>query len=142
MRSTILFALLSLLPLACSGNAESTGEQRATQAPADECEFEATGACMVDGRVGERSCVPGEVGYAWSDCRAKGRDTSGDQCTPGEVKPCFEPGSFNYKTYGAMSATCTLIGDRYVFPLAACSTPLVLAFDDEPVEFTQAAGQF
>jgi hypothetical protein len=136
MRSKILLAVLALLPLACSGSVEATGERRATQTPVDECEFEATEACTADGRAGERTCVPGEQGYVWSECRAIGRDTSRDQCTPGEVKQC--------QTYGAANTTttCELIDGRYAFPPNACSTPLVLAFDDEPVEFTQAAGQF
>jgi hypothetical protein len=44
--------------------------------------------------------------------------------------------------WGSLSTTCTLVGGVWQYDPMACSTPLVLAFDDEPVTFTNPAGAF
>jgi hypothetical protein len=44
--------------------------------------------------------------------------------------------------YGGLSTSCELRNGVWSYNSIACSTPLVLAFDDEPVAFTKAPGAF
>ncbi len=136
MKYLFSLTLLALLPIACSGNAESSGEH---QSALDECEAETTAACTLDARAGERTCVPGENGFVWSECRATSTD---DECAPGEIMHCFADDAWRREQYGDLTAECQLVNGHYAFYRHACDTPLVLSFDDQPVEFTLAAGQF
>lgn len=119
-----------LLLGACAVGAEETAEEQAAAQPSDECEgFGVHEDCKTaDGKPGARTCEIGELGYVWSACFP----TAG--CRPGDGYACGGP-------YGG-SATCALVNDEWRYPPTACSTPLVLAFDDEPVAFTNPPGAF
>jgi hypothetical protein len=59
----------------------------------------------------------------------------GDGCTPGDVQSCNLPPEF-----GEINMTCQLQADcETVWDYMACNTPLVLSFDDGPVEYTADA---
>jgi hypothetical protein len=132
----LCLSALTVFALACSSNTESTGQNGA---PLDECEFEAIEDCTEDGKAGTKVCEPGDEGYTWSSCHV---ESAADQCRPGDTYHCFAEGSSMRQMYGDLLAVCTLVGDHYAYPPSACSTPLVLAFDGQPVDFTRAPGQF
>jgi hypothetical protein len=65
------------------------------------------------------------------------------ECEPGETKTCGiipAPGPTGSRT---LRMRCVLGGDGVMhFNKSECATPLVVAFDDAPVAFTNAAGTF
>jgi hypothetical protein len=129
--------LLSLFALACSG---ATGERSGeTAAELDECAEGQKSDCAVDGRPGSRSCEIGEQGFQWGACVER----QPDQCKAGDVMHCFAEGSFLRNQFGDMTSACQQESSgRWAYNPQACATPLVLAFDGEAVEFTQAPGSF
>jgi hypothetical protein len=125
----IVVVALGLALGACVGGADQTSAEHAGAAQPDECEGPYTYEdCQVNGKPGARSCEVGEEGYVWGACLP----TTG--CKPGDGYACGGP-------YGG-SATCAIVDGEWRYPPSSCSTPLVLAFGDEPVEFTRAAGAF
>jgi hypothetical protein len=112
------------------GGVDGTSDERAGAALPDECEsFGSHDDCqLAQGAPGARTCEIGEQGYVWSACFP----TTG--CEPGDGYACRGP-------YGG-SASCTVVSGEWRYPPDACSTPLVLAFDDEPIAFTNPAGAF
>jgi hypothetical protein len=129
--------LAALLSLACSGNASSEGE---VQAELDECGEGQTSVCDVDGAPGTRTCQIGEQGFAWGACTVP--QAQPDQCSPGDVMHCFAEGSPMRSQFGDMTAGCQQIEGRWAYSPQACATPLVFSFDNRPVDFTQAPGEF
>jgi len=125
---------------ACSGGADGTpDEQSATHpdpsvAEPDECvpntPFET--CTTTSGAAGARTCEAGEQGYVWSACLPA-------SCQPGQSMSCgFPPGS----PFAGLSTSCSLTNGEWRYNPMGCSTPLVLAFDDAPVTFTNPAGAF
>ncbi len=137
----------TLLPLAlllaCAGEVDDGSDSnRATQTPAtgnEETEPEPCGAvgdtraCTTEsGEIGLARCEPSadREHLAFSGCGAV-------DCTPGEVTNCGLGGEF-----AGLTRSCTLYEGRWTHLPWDCATPLVLSFDNGPVEFTQAAGWF
>jgi hypothetical protein len=130
--------LAVLLSVGCSGSVQPTGDAGGEgKGELDECNSEGQlSDCEVDGQPGARVCQVAELGFEWSACGVK------EGCEPGDTKQCFAEGSSFYEQFGNMSARCELSGGRWMYPAYACATPLVLSFDDAPVEFTRAPGEF
>jgi len=126
---------VALLNLACSGHvedpagSENQGAPLAVEVEVDDCAEGETAECSHAQGPGTKTCEIGETSFVWGECKLR----LSDECSPGEVLRCPIDGS---------SIRCELFGDRYRYNTAPCSTPLVLAFDDEPVTFTQAPGTF
>jgi len=129
---------------ACSGGSGETSEDQAPthsdphETSPDECAaFGVHETCTTaSGATGARLCEVGQDGYVWSSCAPIGG------CQPGQSMACFAPGSPMAAMWGGLSTSCTLVGGTWQYDPKACSTPLVLAFDDEPVTFTNPAGAF
>lgn len=132
------------------------------------CTVGTTESCtQTDGEIGARTCQPGQNGApaAFGACSAvackgssfactlpdgtsglaqciDGQSASGcgtvDQCSPGETQ------TISNLDFGPNGCTdpCILQGGVWEWDPSACDTPLVLAFHDERVAFTQAAGAF
>lgn len=80
------------------------------------------GSCTPEGGgTGVRTCEVGEHGYVWSACARA-------LCEPWVVTGGCVP--------------CVLADGVWKLGADRCGTPLVLAFDDEPVTFTAAEGAF
>lgn len=128
MRSVII--ALGLALGACSGGADDAAEDTAAAVQPDECSFEGTHeACTTKaGATGARSCEVAEQEHVWSACYPT------TQCEPGQSLPCGG-------LYGGASP-CRVINGEWRFDPAGCNTPLVLAFDDEAVTFTNPSGTF
>ncbi len=105
---------------------------------ADQCAEGQTSGCSVDGAPGTRACQIGERGFVWGACTVR----EPDQCKPGDVMHCFAEGSLGRSSFGDLSATCQQVDGRWAYPVGACTTPLVLSFDNQAVEFTRAPGEF
>jgi hypothetical protein len=133
---------VALLNLACLGGVEDAAGSKNEGTPlaveVDACTEGETAECAHAKGPGRKTCEIGETGFVWGECKQR----LPDDCSAGEVKQCFAEGSWQSKQFGNLSARCELIDGRYTFPVSACATPLVLAFDDEPVTFTQAPGTF
>jgi hypothetical protein len=128
MRSVVVAVGLALA--GCSGGADDTADDKSAAVQQDECAAEGTHeACATKTSVsGARSCDVGEHGYVWSACYPT------TQCEPGQSQPCGG-------LYGG-AAGCRVINGEWRFDLAGCNTPLVLAFDDEAITFTNPSGSF
>lgn len=127
--------LLAALAWGCSGGGAQGSA--AGDAP-DQCADGQKSDCEIDGKPGTRSCVVGDQGFVWGTCVER----LPDQCKPGDVMHCYAEGSPLRNQYGDLSTTCMNIDGRWSYRPDACATPLVLAFDDGPVVFTQAPGNF
>jgi hypothetical protein len=123
---------------ACSGGADESPGDGTAKLPGisdepEECppdtppEF-----CTTEsGATGARVCTAGEQSFVWSDCLPA-------SCMPYESQACFPPGS----PFAGLSTSCQLRNGAWSFDSSSCNTPLVLAFDDEPVTFTNPTGSF
>lgn len=140
----------TLLPFtllfACAGevDGDSTGE---TQVPVEEepNETEEPEACGQQGDTKACTTASGEVGMASCEVDVD-RDFqlyysgcgSVDVCSPGETSSC----GFTDPTFAGLERGCVLADGAWKWDEFGCSTPLVLSFDNAPVEFTQALGWF
>ncbi|HEU5075186.1 MAG TPA: calcium-binding protein [Polyangiaceae bacterium] len=132
---------LVLLIAACAGevdpSTESTEQPQVTGPEPAACEtYGATQACETEsGAVGESECqYDAERDYElyFSACG----DTT--VCSPGQTQSC----GFTDDVFAGLSRGCTLRDGAWVWDEFGCSTPLVLSFDDTPVQFTRPAGSF
>lgn len=140
MRAYTLLPLV-LMIAACAGeidpSTESTEQPQVTEPEPVACDtYGATLACETEaGAVGQSECqYDAERDYElyFSACG----DTT--VCSPGETQSCgFDDGMF-----AGLSRGCTLRDGAWVWDEAGCNTPLVLSFDNTPVEFTQPTGSF
>ncbi len=136
----------TLLPLvltiaACAGevdpSTEATEQPQVTEPEPVACEnYGTTQACETEaGAVGQSECqYDAERDYElyFSACG----DTT--VCSPGETESC----GLGDGIFAGLSRGCTLRDGAWVWDEAGCNTPLVLSFDNQPVEFTQPAGSF
>lgn len=104
-------------------------------APAD-----ANAICDVHGEY--RSCVDDPEKTQFCDLD-RGADGWGPclgtyECIPGDLVVCF----FCDPDFGTWSTPCYLDAGIPTFNSEDCSTPLVLSFDDRPVEFVTSTGYF
>jgi hypothetical protein len=117
-----------LVVVACGGAVESgnTGTADVERVPCAASGVVA--ACSVNDAEGTRACLDG----VWSQCGGKG------SCSPGETKLCpTQP------TPGAgLRKSCVVQNGYWSWNEQECFTPLVLAFEDQPVQFTRAGGWF
>ena len=135
MRAYTLLPLV-LMIAACAGevdpSTESTEQPQVTEPGPVACDtYGTTQACETEaGAVGQSECqYDAERDYElyFSACG----DTT--VCSPGETQSCgFDDGMF-----AGLSRGCTLRDGAWVWDEAGCNTPLVLSFDNQPVEFTQ-----
>ena len=121
---------------ASTGGQPAAGQPTAGQpavAQVDECtQYGAHEACtLAAGTTGARMCDVGAQGYVWNACLPT------DNCDPAVSSPCFPPGSM----YGG-TVVCRVTNGAWTIDRSGCNTPLVLAFDDEPVTFTNPTGAF
>jgi hypothetical protein len=132
---------LVLMITACAGevdpNTESTEQPQVVDPEPIACDtYGQTQACETDsGAAGQSECqYDAERDYElnFSACG----DTS--VCSPGEMQSC----GLGDGVFAALSRACTLRDGAWVWDEAGCNTPLVLSFDDTPVQFTQPAGSF
>lgn len=78
---------------------------------------------------------PRSLGFAFGGCGAP------RECRPEETKNC--PGNPSISASGAiLQMRCVLDKAEWKFSTGPCMTPLVLAFDEGPVTFTDAPGSF
>lgn len=127
---------------ACAGSVDSGDEPAPEATPAKQPAAAEPEVCTqpgvsetcttATGAAGARLCQAGAQGDAWSDCAPTAI------CEPGDEMACFGPGS----SFGALATGCTLMNGKWQFDPSGCNTPLVLAFDDEPVAFTNPTGAF
>jgi hypothetical protein len=117
-----------------------------------------------NGDFGTRSCARTELGYVWSVCEpvkcqgtfvactTQGGQPGAAACSAGisssacaNIGDCT-PGQTNEGGDPCCQSACELTGGtwtRTVYDCQnSCNTPLVLAFHDEPVTFTDAGGEF
>nr|MCU0686405.1 hypothetical protein [Polyangiaceae bacterium] len=92
------------------------------------CSYNETLACRTSGGApGARLCDSAPGGPVWSEC-APFLD-----CEPGDSFVCqYSPGT----------SFCMLSSEGWAYNLSSCNTPLVLSFDNAPVDFTRPAGFF
>jgi len=146
----------------CAGQVSGSSSSSRDPTPVDECTMGATGACTQEnGNVGSRACEPGQDGYVWGACNAASCTGATMSCTTAEsqqgVAQCVNGrsasacGLSGSCAPGAVAASgpndecesaCTLVDGAWQMQDQPCDTPLVLAFHDEPVGFTRAAGEF
>jgi hypothetical protein len=125
--------VLGLGMAACSASIDDPAREKVLEAQAeqpDECGWEgAHETCLTEmGASGGRRCEVGANGFVWGACfPARG-------CLPGESMKCGGP-------YGG-GASCALVNGEWSYAPESCTTPLVLAFEDEPITFTNPAGAF
>jgi hypothetical protein len=160
LNRTNLSALL-LLAAGCAGQVEPGSPSGAVSA-LDECTMGDVEECTQRNQdVGERTCTVGTDGYVWSACapaKCEGKEIGcatpdgqagvaqcaggltvsacglGGECTPGETTP--GQGQFG------CAVQCSLVNGMWQWEAPACGTPLVLSFDRQHVEFTEAGGEF
>ena len=153
-QSTLGAALLPLtLLFACAGEVDGdSSSTRETQVPAEEepeteepeteepeacAEYGDTKACTTaSGEVGMASCqvdVDRDFQLYYSACG------SVDICGPGDTASC---GFGDDSMFAGLEQMCVLRDGAWKWDEFGCSTPLVLSFDNAPVEFTQALGWF
>jgi len=140
MRATTLLPLV-LMIAACAGevdpNTESSEQPQVTNPEPIACDtYGTTQACETEaGAVGQSECqYDAERDYElnFSACG----DTT--VCSPGETQSC----GLDEGVFAGLSRGCTLRDGAWVWDEAGCNTPLVLSFDNQPVEFTQPDGSF
>jgi len=137
MRAYTLLPLL--LIAACAGEVDPSAESTEQPQVADEpvaCETGGeTEVCETEaGSVGLRQCqFDAERDYElyFGACG----DTT--VCSPGDIQSCGVSDG-----WGEISSSCILQDGAWIWDPAGCNTPLVLSFDDMPVEFTTPAGSF
>ena len=61
-----------------------------------------------------------------------------DACSPGDTQSC----GFGDPTFSGLERSCVLRDGAWRWDEYGCNTPLVLSFDNSPVEFTEALGWF
>lgn len=142
MRAHTLLPLPFVLMLAaCAGevdpSTETTEQHQVSEPEPAPCDtYGETQACETEtGAVGQSECqydAEREYGLYFSACG----DTT--VCSPGETQSC----GLDEGIFGGLSRGCTLRDGAWVWDEAGCNTPLVLSFDNTPVEFTQPAGSF
>ncbi len=131
--------LLILSSVSCAGSAEEPEGAEASSEHA--CNEEGLKQeCESDGQQGTRTCQVGTEGFVWGPCQVA--PSAADTCKQGDSFECFPEGSYMRQQFGNVKATCQLVDGRWTYPPQACATPLVLAFDDRPVQFTRAPGAF
>jgi hypothetical protein len=127
----------------------------------DECTVGATQSCTQDNQnVGSRACEAGQDGYVWGACNPASctgatmtcaTPDSGEgvaQCSNGQsasacgLAGACTPGAVESYGYYSCEETCALLDGTWQWQAQPCDTPLVLAFDREPVEFTRVPGEF
>jgi hypothetical protein len=124
--------------VACSGTDGGTDtlEQdpvAITETKCDVSSSELHECVTASGKSGVAIC---EVDGTLSDCGV----VSG--CMPNSSASCFAEGSPMRQQFGDIKTHCRVIDSEWRSGIGDCSTPLVLAFDDQPVTFTEARGHF
>jgi len=142
----------TLLPFtllfACAGEVDGdSSTARETQVPAehDPVEPEEPEACAAYGDTKACTTASGEVGMARCDADSErdyqlyyGACGSIDTCSPGDTQSC----GVSDPTFSGLERSCMLQDGAWKWDEFGCNTPLVLSFDNAPVEFTRALGWF
>jgi hypothetical protein len=90
--------------------------------------------------TGENGVATCSLGLATSPCGV----IAAGGCHPGDTEPAYNGGGSSSGGPSSppecSAASCQVIGGTWTFP--GCDTPIVLAFDDDSVRFTEASGDF
>lgn len=141
----------SFLVFACTGQVSSSSG--ASECPAASAISTATESCTLSsGALGQRTCAQTPSGAEWScnplscsgtfvDCVMADGSAGAAQCSNGTAGRCWSTSQCSPDAPPAGS--CFLGPNGWTLSSASGSgTPLVLSFDNAPVAFTEAAGEF
>ncbi len=127
----LMFGLLLAVVAGCDKDAAEctegvcAGDPCSEQGLADDCS---------EGQ-GTRYCVAEDSELMWGRCIAE------PECEVGDANPCF-PGAPEDDPFAGLEEVCELVDGEPQWNADNCNTPLVLAFENQPIEYVASTANF